>query len=258
MKHFSPIQTIRTAALLLFTAAALSAQAQSPKVIAQETISYTFESSDGTNATSLVWVPSLQIYVTAIAGNEEFPMEAFNAKGDMLWTRMCGIDLRGMWWNEKAGRLEANAAGESGWYWLSATKNEPRADWENFVSGQAQPDFQSALTWTPKAVVGYYDGSLYLYKKGKLKKELSLSGYDDIGGLNMTTVAYTGNASYPLALFNYNDREVVFFDLKGAYKGKTKLPSTAANPDMFRFAFANGQAWTYYADSRTWTGYKVF
>jgi len=46
--------------------------------------------------------------------------------------------------------------------------------------------------------------------------------------------------------------------MSGAYTGAIALPEEAAQPESFRFTFANRVAWIYNVDDRTWTGFRVF
>jgi hypothetical protein len=237
-----------------------SAFAQAPKNTAAKQSTYTFESSDGNNASAVVWVPEHNIYLTAIAGNAEFPLEGFRSTGNNVFSEMTHLDLRGMWYDAKKDHLYANAAGEDGWYKVAlGEKGRPSGEWEQVCAGQNQPDFQSVLTSTGKLVVGYADGMFYFYnaKNGKFKKEAELSGYAS-SGFNNTTVCYTGNAKFPLALLDATERRIVYYDMKGASVGSTNLPGDAVTSEMFRYAFANGLAWLYDGDTRTWTSYKVF
>ena len=56
-------------------------QAQAPKSKLTEDFSYQFSQEGGTNASAVAWNPVAKIYVTVIAGNEEFPLEGFDSKG---------------------------------------------------------------------------------------------------------------------------------------------------------------------------------
>lgn len=250
----------RSVLALALTVCGLAVLAQAPKRTAVKQSSYTYQGEDGNNASAVVWVPEHNIYLTAFAGNASFPLEGFRSTGNNVFVGVTDLDLRGMWYDAKKDRLFANAAGEGGWYVIDlGDKGKPEGYWETVCEGQNQPDFQSVLTSTGKAVVGYMDGSFYFYnaKNGKFKKSLELSGY--VGSsLNSTTVGYTGNSKYPLALLDAAEGYIVYYNLKGESLGKTILPDDAVTSEMFRFSFANGLAWLYDGSSRSWTSYKVF
>lgn len=236
--------------------------AQTPMNMAAKKFTYTYKGMDGTNATAVAWVPDHNIYITAIAGNSEFPLEGFSATGTNVFSTMTGLDIRGLWWNPKKKRLEANAAGDLGWYYIElGASGEPIGDWQMICEGQNQPDFQSAMTLAGKVVVGYMDGYFYHYnaKKGSFKKDYPLNDYDSADwALNLTTVGYTGISQYPLAVLDYSGRNIVFFGLDGSYKGITSLPESAVTSEMFRFSIANKYAWLYDVDTRTWTCFRIF
>jgi hypothetical protein len=250
-------RTLLASALLL---GGLTVFGQAPKKTAVKQISYTFEGEDGTNASAVIWASEHNLYITGIAGNPSFPLEGFRSTGNNVFATVTDLDLRGMWYDAKKDRLYANSAGEAGWYWVQlGEKGMPDGYWQNVCEGQNQPDFQTVLTSTGKMVVGYMDGSLYYYnaKNGKFKKEVVTSGYTG-STFNLTTVGYTGNSKYPLALLDAVEGKIVYFNLKGENVGVTSLPDDAVLSEMFRFSFANGMAWLYDVDTRTWTAYKVF
>jgi hypothetical protein len=250
----------RNALALALTLCGLAGFAQTPLTQAVKQSSYTFESSEGTNASAVVWIAPHNLFITAIAGNADFPLEGFRSTGSSVFSEVSGLDLRGVWYDAKKDRLYANAAGEEGWFSIQlGEKGKPEGDWKSVCEGSHQPDFQSVLAGMGKLVVGYADNYFYFYdaKNGKFKKEVELTGYSS-ASLNSTTVGVTENAKFPLALLDAAEGRIVFFNLKGESIGSTNLPEGAASPDMFRFSFAKGLAWLYDEENRTWTAYKVF
>lgn len=253
--HFK--KTLLFIAAFVFAFQFLAAQSILPA--AKKHITYTFQSGDGTNASGLIYMPEQNAYLAGIAGNPEFPIESFSLKGDPINQGSVHADMRGMWYSPKKKQVMINAAGEDGWLAIGAGNVFDGSDWKYVVEGQHQPDFQSCLTLAGKKVYAYVDGNFFTYStKGKEGKTYPLSGFDNIGDLNTTTVAYTGVDAYPLALFNYANGAVEFFSLTGIHVGSIDLPAEAARPDMFRFAFANRMAWVYDVETRTWTSYRVF
>lgn len=256
MKTISSIKSLLAAGLIFGTA--FVAQAQSILAEGKKHISYTFQQGGGTNACAVVYVPSMSAYVAAIAGNSEFPLEFFSLKGEPISQHSTGLDIRGMWFAKNT--LMANAAGEEGWFKISPDDLKNAGQWSLVRDGQNQPDFQSVLAFTGKGAVGYYDGTLYFYsKKGSAKKEIQLSGYSgNVSDLNGTTVGYTGDSKFPLALLNWADYKVELFSMSGEYLGGCRLP-VEGNPglDMFRFSVANKMAWVYDIEDRTWTSYRI-
>lgn len=237
--------------------------AQYPRKDAQKVLDYTFVGEGGSDATAVVWVPGANMYVTAVAGDAEFPLEGFSAKGRNLWTTNVDLDVRGMWYNPKKKRLEANGQGSEGWSALRLDENgDPIGTFVKFLGGKNQPDEESVLSSTGKLVVGLYNGRIYHYalSNGKYKNAytLGLSEGRDSWELNDNTICYTGVAEFPLAALDVEDGGVVFFDLKGNFLFYTKLPESTPLPRMYRFSFANQYAWIFDDETRTWSSYRVF
>jgi len=95
--------------LLIWTLAfcvAATVFTQEPLKKVTKEFQYTMVSSDGTNASAVVWHSELNLYFTLIAGNSEFPFEAFDAEGKSTYSQPIQIDSRGMWYNPKKKRLE--------------------------------------------------------------------------------------------------------------------------------------------------------
>lgn len=225
---------------------------------AKKDFSLTFVDDGGTNGTAVVWNPDKQVYYAAIAGNANFPLETFGSGGNSKYVNMANIDVRGLWYNPKTKTLEGNGAGDVGYFsYKMNASGEPR-DPEVIVSGQHQPDFQSAGTSDGKKVYFFFDGKIHPYSlKGKAGKPIELKNSPvEAGEFNSTTVVVTGRKGEDLGLLDYNAKKVHLFDKKGKYKATVNLPSNAITHNMFRFAFANGKIWLYDVDTRSWTGYS--
>lgn len=231
---------------------------------AEFSFKYPFQSSEGTNASAVAWVPTCNCYYTVIAGNADFPLEAFDGSGNPVFQANAGKDLRGLWYNPKTMALEANAAGNAGWFVLQLDdKGMPRGKWENIVSGQKQPDFQSVLNYVApkkKLVTFYADSFSFWSRKNQKEKVRFQHGTPVLDEWLIVphTAAYTGNKAFPIAVLELNQDQILYFDLKGKYLGATHLPDGTFEIETFRFAFANGKAFLYNEDERTWMAYKVF
>lgn len=238
--------------------------ASGPRAQAQFSFSYQFQSSEGTNASAVVWVPNGGFYMTCIAGNETFPLEAFSAKGENLYSGEVGIDIRGMWYNPKTEHIEANAVGENGWFETAiSSKGKPAGDWKQIVNGQFQPDFQSVLSYIPskKKLVTFYDNNFSYWGRKNHKEKLRFqhaTPFEAKWEINPTTACYTGNKDFPIALLELNEGKLLYFDLKGKYLGETVFPDGTFSIEAFRFSFANGLAFLYDSYTRTWNAYQVF
>lgn len=250
--------------LILILFAIIPVFAQTPLATAVYDFSYKFVSSDGTNASGVVWHPVKERYYTLIAGNPYFPLEAFDKEGTNLYYAETGLDARGFWYNPKTKSLESNGAGEEGWVKI-VFDTDSKHSVKYLQKGMFQPEFNSCGTYCPekKSVVffnieaGTFD--FYNYKKPSKLSSVNIGvPSSTLYDYNYTSIAYTGKKGYELVLLNVEKDKLVFFNLKGENTGETKLPALAPIPDVFRFAFANDRVFLYDADERTWMAFKVF
>ena len=240
-------------------------RAQAPMSTPVQDIRYEYNQTSGTNASSVVWVPAQQMYVTAIAGNEDFPLEGFDTRGENIFSASTGVDMRGMWLNPSNNSVEINAAGEIGWYAFSITNEHKPTVTTLLFSGQNQPDFQSVGTYdVAKKKVIFLDinnGGIKMYKRSKPSKTSTLKlswGAVSPSNLNMYSIGFTGHSGYEYVVLDYVNRNLIFFNGKGALTATVHLPASAPVNDTFAFSFTNDRAFLYDKDNRIWYGYKVF
>lgn len=65
-------------------------------------------SEGGSNGSAVAWHPIVKKYYTIIAGNEDFPMEVFDEKGNLLQSTTTFADMRGLWYNNVYEMIEGN------------------------------------------------------------------------------------------------------------------------------------------------------
>lgn len=244
--------------------AIVSAFAQAPLSKAIYDFSYTFVSSEGTNASGVVWHPSDERYYTLIAGNPMFPFEAFNESGINIYSTETGFDARGFWYNPKTKSLESNCAGEEGWVKIDLNSDDTHTI--NYIhQGMYQPQFNSCGTYCPekKAVVffnieaGTFD--FYSYKKpSKIRSVSAGIPSFELYDFNSSSIVYTGKKGYELLLLNVEKEKLIFFNLNGEKTAETDLPALAPKPELFKFAFANNRVFLYDVEERTWMAFKIF
>jgi hypothetical protein len=257
---------LRTAMLAVGLLLGQLSWAQPPIESATFAFSYKFQSDEGTNASAVTYIPQLKLYVTCIAGNADYPIEVFDASGKTITSISCGMDLRGLWYNPKTNRLEANGYGDLGWFSMPIGGNGvPTGEWTTIRTGQHQPNEQSVLSYIPsiqKLVTLNLDNNSFSFlsrKSGKLKVRYHHGTPGDTEWyFNPYCAAYTGNDEYPIALLELNAGQIIYFDLKGKYLNATTISEGLPEMDGFRFAFANRHAFIYDETSRTWTAYRVF
>jgi hypothetical protein len=227
-------------------------------------IEYTMAQDGGTNGAAVAWNARFQVYFCVIAGNEGFPMEAFDASGANAMQGSAMFDWRGIWYNPKTKSIEGNGYGESGWQTLvTEDATQPTATRE-IVSGMNQPNEQAvgAYDFVAKQVV-FWDAdnqSLAMYSRKKPSKvtSLALTFNCDVSDLNYTSVGFTGVKGYEFVLLDVVAAKLRFFDRSGKETAATQLPDGAPLNDSFAFSFANNHAFLYDKDNRVWYGFKVF
>jgi hypothetical protein len=253
--------------LVLLMAALASGQwahAQAPLASAALAFTYTFESDEGTNASAVAYIPGKDLYITCIAGNADYPLEVFDRSGKTIESMSAGLDLRGLWYNPATKNLEANVAGEGGWYTIALGDNGvPTGDWTCIRKGLIQPDFQSVLAYVPsiKKLVTTHNGFFSYWGRKNFKQKVRYqhgTPGDTDWYFNPHTAGYTGNDDYPIAVLELNAGQILYFDLKGLYLGATTIDGGLPEMDGFRFAFANRHAFIYDEVTRTWSAYRVF
>jgi len=240
-------------------------QAQNPLGKASVDFTYQMASSEGTNASAVAWHPGLNLYFTGIAGNADFPLEAFNPSGKNVYSAEALADIRGLWYNNATGNLELNHAGEVGWSSISFNRNMTAHQTHTLHMGQYQPDFQSVGTYDAvEKKVAFLNAStgsidLYPYKKpGKVKSVALRLSTCEIDDINQTSVGYTGVKDFEYVLLNVVNHKLVFVNKAGTETAVTSLPEELVSYGAFKFSFANGRVFLYETETRTWTALRVF
>jgi hypothetical protein len=266
--HFSPLKMrfsrCAVVCLVAFSAIA-SLSAQAPASAVEEEFSYTMILEGGTNASAVAWDGKKEVYVTVIAGNESFPMEVFDGKGDAVFQLDAGFDWRGLWYNPATGMLEGNGAGKYGWATFSLGDADSRSEIDNFEASQCQPDFNSVGAYDAvKRQVVYLDFTvdglaMYARKNAMKIKYLSLDWSNaDLGQVNTTTVGCTGHKNYEFVLLDYSFGKLLFFNRSGDQTASVQLPVGSPLEEQFAFSFAHDRAFLYDKTSRVWHAYKVW
>ncbi|HOZ30146.1 MAG TPA: hypothetical protein PLL66_04445 [Bacteroidales bacterium] len=226
---------------------------------------YTFVSDEGTNASAVVWHPKKKLYFTVIAGNADFPIEAFDENGKSVYSEPIKIDCRGMWYNSKTKNIEVNGYSRSGWAKVVLNDKLNFHELNIIHKGMNQYNDNSCGTYysKKKAVIflNYEELCIdvYNYKDpDKISKIILKLRADNLDPYNYTTIGYTGKKGYEFVLLNVDKNALEFFNSKGEYAGSTALPKSVIVPETFRFSFTNERVFIYDVDSRTWTAYKVF
>lgn len=257
----------KTAAVLTFIGFfGQSAHAQCCQPIPNATpgISYTYILTNGTNASGVAYNPNFDYYYALTAGNPGFPLETFTSAGVAVYQTNTGFDSRGLWWNPTLGQLEANGFNNLGWwnFAINASGHALNTGTQLFT-GQFQPNSQSCgdLDYDANEVIFYDNGSIYRYDRAT---SALLGNYPLVGipvatsNINSTSVGYTGCPGYEIAILDYVNKIIYFFDKSnGNYSGQSILPAATVTNTSFRFSWANNLAWLYELGTRTWHSFNV-
>jgi len=250
---------------MLLTVSTTGIFAQAPSATPVLDVHYTMNAFDGTNASAVVYVAGKELYVTVIAGNNDFPIEGFRADGKNVFSTSAGFDYRGLWYNPKTKKMEGNGAGEAGWVTFGFDSGTGVQTSTSILSGQNQPDFQSVGTfdYRKKAVVflNADKDKIVAYSRKKPSKSSSISlswGSISKENINPYVLGYTGVNGYEFVCLDYVNAKLVFFNRSGDQTATVKMPASAPMNDSFACSFTNNRAFFYNKDNRTWYGYRIF
>jgi hypothetical protein len=219
----------------------------------------------GTWANTVVYNPKLNLYYAAYSGNDEFPLETFDKNGKPLYSTKTGADMRGMWWNSKTEKFEANCYSDGGLVSIEIKSNGyAGGNPKTVMSGRHQPDDQSVGVFDAEEnhIIFYKEGKIYKYERlnGNYVESVKLRDIPaNLENMNWNTLIFTGQPKMEIGILNYIDKQVYFFDKRTGELTKTLvLPADAPTSDRMRFGFSNNYLWLYNHDERTWIGYRLF
>jgi len=233
----------------------------------------------GANGANVVWHPTLKRYYAAMAGNVEFPLFIFDAKGNKLsgddLTTM--FDVRGFWYNPKTKTLQMNGYNDFGWgeYALNSKGIPESANKKGDETGQ--PTEQSAGVYDAKTNTVYFFNYKNLYLEGHkdMGKEVTSSiqlypgarsqaEFDEQAKqtttpeYNETSIVYTGIKGAEIAMLNITERRVELYNMATGYMADTlALPDGVQVYQWLNFGYTNGIYFFFNKETRTWHGYKA-
>jgi hypothetical protein len=221
-----------------------------------------FEQESGTNASSVTYNPTAQLYYSLIAGNEDYPLEVFNMDGINVYQTNAGRDMRGLWWNSKSNLLEGNCYGDGGIISFPLNdKSLPTIGAQILYAGgnhQIGENNCGVYDSKKKQTLYYRDGIVYKYKKGKQVGSLNLAVYN-LENINSLSMIYTGVKSMEYGVLDFQNKKVYLFSSKTGKRTATiTLPSDAVTHSHFRFSYANNYVFLYDVEKRSWVGFKIF
>jgi hypothetical protein len=234
--------------------------AQTPLKNAVTVMRYQIKSENGTNAIAVTYNPKNDLYYTVFAGNAAYPLEVFDGKGNNKYSAEIGVDVRGLWYNEKKKTLEGLVYPKKGKFSIDLDySGMPGSLKQINASPSGIPSDQSTASYTGKTLLLFNGESVYCLNPANLKLKFTVNLTNiPTNKVNYTTVVYTGVKGYELAFYNSSENKIYFADMKGFQTGTTKLPADAPQAEAFRFSYTNNLLWLYNAEDRVWFGYRVF
>jgi hypothetical protein len=232
----------------------------------------------GTRGASVVWHPVQKKYYAAMAGNEAYPIAAFDATGKRLSGQNdeTMIDVRGLWYNPDLKRIEGNAYSDFGWFYYKLNSLGMIESNEVFFEDENQPNEQSVGAYDPadKKVMFLNGSQVYFYDMsdasasgdaltlhwGRVAKDGPSENEEPTEPSethNSSTIVFTGIAGAEIGALNIDIKQIELYNKKDGFMTQIlKLPDTATTESIFNFAFANGIYWLFDMETRIWTGYK--
>lgn len=231
--------------------------------LTQPNLILTISQDQGTNGSSVVYNPIKQVYYTCFAGNSRYPLETYNAKGEIVFIDKCGWDIRGMWYNPNNNYLEINGYDNTGIRtnlldengWASNTVYTLIA-----VGCQPTPNACPAYDPAENRLIFYDKGYLLTYNRTDLEliERILIELPCDTSRINSSTPIFTGIEGKELGILNYIDKEVYFFNEEtGKLSATYILPKEVPTTKMLNFSYANGKLWFFNRNLRQWWGYNI-
>lgn len=250
--------------LLVFSlASAQSLIAQNLMQEAEAVVMLKMKGDNGNNGTAVVYNPKKEFYYAAFAGNTNFPLEVFNKYGKHLYKTITGFDVRGLWFNPKDDRIEGNAFDGVGLYYNTLDANGYPGDFATPILENIElPSSNSVGVGNSRKKEIYYlqnkEIKIYSAKDHAFKKQISLEIPYSSRDINTSTLLFTNVKNMEFGLLDVENKLLLLFNKKGAYKGSVSINASFSLPDRFNISFANEYLFIFNKNMREWTGYKVF
>ena len=275
--YFMKQLTLFFAAVLVLGHTAFGQNNNKPSVTLKEVMTLKIDREGGANGANIAWHPKEKKYYAAMAGNESFPMEVFDAKGKMLSDNSLEtfFDVRGLWYNSAAKALQMNGYDNAGWaeYKLN-NKGIPISALKLSIS-VTQPDAQCVGAFDDKTgSLYYYDyatttvqkyniktgdkgDAVELHLGAKTSKDIKEGDETTKDLYNQNAIIFTGIPHAEIGLLNVDAHSIDLYNMATGFLTKSlKLPENAPAENSLNFSFCNGIYWTFDKKDRVWHGYK--
>jgi len=255
---------IRFLAIFLIPAVSVVATAQPSDKPALD-LELIIHSESGNNGVSVAWNEQKQLYYAAYGGSTDYPLEVFSEKGEYLYSKPIGYDIRGMAYHEEWNCLVGNLYDNGGYFKIYLDESGlPTGKSEIMVPGRHQPTSQAGGTFNTEKNIMYtiYDMKIYRYNitNGAEMDEIVLNGLNqgDLESCVAGTILYTGNRGYEFMLVDHVSYRIHFFNSKGEYAKTIQMDPVESIHGKYNISFTNNRLWCYNKNSRKWHSYRIF
>ena len=247
--------------LTLLGTAVLNAQ-KTPVSSASYDVSLAIYSESGNNGVAVAWNSEKSLYYTSYAGNASYPIEVFDVYGSSKSSGELGADIRGMWYNPSAKRLEGIQYNNQGGLFISLAfdgtpLNNNLTDFSYGMDGQAVATYDAVK----KQVIFVQENQVYMFKANSRKaKKIQLRPAAPEIQLVQSPL-WTGVKGYELGLLKAGQKVVYLFNIKtGAQSARIRLDDYTDIEPIYAFnvSYCNNRVWLYDKGTRTWYGYLLF
>ena len=220
------------------------------------------QSNLGQRASTIIFDPERQQYITFWVGNREFDAEVFDINGKPIYAGAAHVDTRGIWLGKKGKRIETNA-------YLSGVEAIALDD-KGFPTGKhtiinhlhepPTADAAATLDTDSRQLIYLVSPGAWVYTmRGKAKKPIRFKGLPVAWkAINQNQVLYTGWRGKELGLVDFVSKKVYLFDKQtGMFSASISLHPKIVVPKHFGIGFANGLLWLFDEQKREWIGYNL-
>lgn len=262
MKKFYKLNLLFGVVFLFFIWTDGNSQVSIRENAEQTNVSLKASASGTNNRSGVAYNPLKQVYYSVDAGNASFPVDSYNAAGELLDSVASGFDFRGAWWNPLLYTFEGNGYNSLG---IFSKAIDPftgvAVTGGSVVAANTQPGTQSCgdLDTANYEIIYYSGGSIYRYSRldDQALGSAAITGLPGGTTLNSYGVFYTGIEGMEYGVYDYTNLRFIFLNRLAEYVGFSQLPGTAFAASSYKTSWANRLFWVYDDSETTWFSYNV-
>jgi hypothetical protein len=194
------------------------------------------------NLISVAYNPNNDYYYVASGGSNSYGITVLKSDGSLIGYSHNSVDKRGIWFNPNTNRIEGNAYGSAGYYYLALNGSGIMTSENVFQSGRNQPDGQSVgdYDFNSNEIIFFHSNSVYRYSpSGSQLGSLSLSIPSGHSVL-LYPIAYTGISGKEYALYSKSGNSVLLFNKSTGSCAEIITLNGALSSWDWGFSYANG------------------